>query len=127
MLRSLALLAVVAAGARAAVSPLTPATAAMGSSQTLTWTADPTRARRAAIQPRADPTIDMDEHGDLASLRQQPGHDGCRRGHLGSQRRDNDLFRARRLPHGHLTLQTWTVPQLNATGPIYFYGGSELS
>lgn len=21
--------------------------------------------------------------------------------------------------------QTWTVPQLNATGPIYFYGASE--
>ena len=25
-----------------------------------------------------------------------------------------------------LTLQTWTLPQLNATGPIYFSGASEL-
>ena len=25
-----------------------------------------------------------------------------------------------------LTLQTWTLPQLNATGPIYFYGAYEL-
>ena len=94
MLRSLALLAVVAAGARAAVSPLTPATAAMGSSQTLTWTADPTRARRAASATRADSTIDLDEHGDLASNRQQPGHEGRRRGHLGAQRRDHDIVRA---------------------------------